>query len=380
MPPFKDFTPSLAKEPDLIGAISRDVAARGLVGEEDAGLLVYLAYSSRKLRHPLSVIIRGPSGSGKDQIQRIPAVLMPPRSIVNAMLLTPRALLHGKNGWLRNKIILGGERRHEQDDAQRDRTLVLRMLLSEGYVTQRSVADGQAVVQRQDGPVSYSETTTQKSVFQEDLNRCLTVRTDPSEDLTGRVVDAVFSERLPGERGQDGHVWLEKTHHEFQEWLKPVDVRIPYGARLAKLLPKSKIDVRRIAKHLRSLIEVVAYVHQGTRERDPNGCVLATLDDYAVARRLIARTFRELLDGDYSEKDDELKDLPEQFTTTEARDSGLIGVAGAVDRNQANKWTDRLVAAGLIVKVGTGPRGVHVWRKTQKRLEDLVLPTAEDLL
>lgn len=57
--------PELATDPNLIKAIQRDIAAMGLVGETDSGVLLYLAYSSRRLNKPLSVIIKGPSGSGK---------------------------------------------------------------------------------------------------------------------------------------------------------------------------------------------------------------------------------------------------------------------------------------------------------------------------
>jgi hypothetical protein len=98
--------PELAREPDLIKAISRDIANMGLVGERDAGLLVYLAYSSRKLANPLSVIIKGPSSSGKDEIQRRPADLMPDKDVIDAMSITPQALYYGEAGWLKHKIIL----------------------------------------------------------------------------------------------------------------------------------------------------------------------------------------------------------------------------------------------------------------------------------
>ena len=84
--------PELATDPNLIETIQRDIAALGLVGERDAALLVYLAYSSRKLNKPVSVIIKGPSGSGKDEIQRKPALLMPQKDVKDLMSVTPQAL------------------------------------------------------------------------------------------------------------------------------------------------------------------------------------------------------------------------------------------------------------------------------------------------
>lgn len=379
MPPFRDFTPNLAKEPDLIAAISRDIALRGLVGEEDAGLLVYLAYSSRKLNNPLSVIIRGPSGSGKDCIQRVPSYLMPPKSIVDAMSLTPEALFYvgnGKNGSLRHKILLGGERRHGDDPDQRDRTTAIRQLLSQKYITKQSVSKGDSKAFRQDGPVSYSETTTQEIVFQEDLSRCLLLRTNSSGGQNARVVDAVLSEYEPGEREADRWFWLEKAHHDFQNWLKPVDVRIPYARRLGSLMPSDRVEIRRIARQVAGLIEVIAYINQYQRKPDKDGKVLATIDDYRIARRLLVRSMQEVAGAKPDERDADLEKLPEEFTTTEA--GFALGVSEG-NRTTPKRWAERLVKVGVLTFVGASPNGGHVWRKTGTHLSDLILPTVEAL-
>lgn len=184
-------TLELARVPDLIEAIQRDIAAVGLVGEKDSGLLLYVAYSSRKLNKPLSVIVKGPSGSGKDEVQRRPAELMPPEDVKDLMSITPNALYYNEPEWLKHKILLGGERSHQDDDAQRDRTAAIRQMLSHGYITKSTVGErlrGREI--RQNGPISYSETTTMDSVFKEDANRCLQVDTNTSAKLTKLVLEA----------------------------------------------------------------------------------------------------------------------------------------------------------------------------------------------
>lgn len=369
MPPFR--------EPDLVAAISRDIALRGLVGEEDAGLLVYLAYSSRKLRQPLSVIIRGPSGSGKDQVQRVPAKLMPRKAVLDMMSISPQGLYYGgKNGWLRNRILLGGERKHEDDDAQRDRTSAIRQMLGNGYITKLTVKDGTGVAIRQDGPVSYSETTTQEVVFNEDSNRCLLVRTNPSDELTSRVLRSAASKYLPeSDRDADRWVWLDKTHESFQDWLKPVDVRIPYAQRLADLVPRS-IEIRRVFNQVLSVIEVVTYLHQATRKPDADGKTLATLTDYEIARQVVVRSLEESIGAgsDYQAIDAKLDELPQRFTNTQA--GAIIGVE---NRFQTKKWVDRLEDCGMIRFVRKGAHGVKTWEKTGKAVEDAVLPSAAAL-
>src|SRR5262249_51604475 len=189
--------------------------------EEDPALLVYLAYSSRKLRKPLSVIIKGPSGSGKDEVQRRPADLMPPEDVKDLMSVTPNALYYNEPGWMEHKILLGGERSHQDDDAQQDRTAAIRQMLSHGYITKATVGEGlQGREIRQDGPVSYSETTTKDSIFKEDANRCLQVNTNPSAKLTKQVLLAHGRRYQPGPDSADDTAQRAKDrHHEFQRSL-----------------------------------------------------------------------------------------------------------------------------------------------------------------
>src|SRR5262249_1343925 len=103
----------LGKHPNLISAIHRDIATVGLVGEAGSGLIGYIAYSSRKLKKPLSVVIKGQSSSGKDEVQRRPSDLMPPEDVKDLMSITPQALYYNQKGWLKHKVLLGGERRHQ---------------------------------------------------------------------------------------------------------------------------------------------------------------------------------------------------------------------------------------------------------------------------
>jgi len=134
-----EFVYNLALDPKLIQTISRHLLEVGLVGEINNGLLGYVAYTSRKLKNPVSLIIRGKSSSGKDMIQRKPAELMPPDDVIEATSLTPNALYYDEPGWLKHKVILGGERAHRTDEDQADRTAAIRQLISQGRITKRTI-------------------------------------------------------------------------------------------------------------------------------------------------------------------------------------------------------------------------------------------------
>lgn len=367
--------PELAMDPNLLDTIAEDLAAMGLVGERENGQLVYLCYTSRKLGKPLSPIIRGPSGSGKDELERRPADLMPTDDVIDAMRLTPQALYHGEPGWLKNKLVLGGERSHVEDEAQRDRTAAIRQMLSHGYITKALVVEGKTRHIRQDGPICYSETTTKATVFDEDLNRCVQLWVDASEEQTRRVLEAVAARYKPGDKPDV--VAIKKKHHAFQQWLAPVEVLVPFADLLAKRMPTNKVHVRRVFGQLLGLIQVVAFLYQAQRQKDENGCLVATFDDYDIARRLLLGPLHRSIGkgNDHANRAEIMAKLPNnQFTTTIAMHKLGIGT-NKVCIDQLN----RLANAGLVIKVkqGVGKQST-LWAKTEQATDDL-LPTVEAL-
>ena len=353
----------------------------GLVGEADAGLLMYLTYSSRKLKKPISGIIRGPSGSGKDELQRRPGDLMPPEDVIDLMSITPQALYYGESGWFVHKILLGGERRHEDDDAQRDRTAAVRQMLSHGYITKQTVVEGKGQYIRQDGPISYSETTTKDSIFREDANRCLQVNTDASKELTEKVLKAQGRAYQPGpDSANEDAEKAKKRHHEFQRSLVYVDVRIPYQGALADAMPKDRIEVRRLFGHVLSLIEVIAFLHQHQRRRNPYGQLEATVEDYAVARRLALGPLHTAigLGADYSRCkgiERKLRKLPRgEFDSKQAAEA--LGAGSPISRKVTQEALKKLAAMGGIelVAESVGNKPAR-WRWKGKSIDELILPS-----
>jgi hypothetical protein len=372
--------PDLATDPQLIDRIVADIATMGLVGEEDAGLLIYSAGSSRKLNKPLSVIIKGVSGSGKDEVQRQPTKLMPPEDVIEATSLTPQSLYYGPEGWLKHKIIQGPERAHQDDEVQRDRTAAIRQLLSQGAITKVTVGPGlEGKTIRQEGPVCYMETTTQDSIFAEDANRCLQVNTDASTALTRKVLLAQAQVYAPGkDQSATAQQEVRERHWVFQRSLNYVDVRIPFSRKLAKHMPATRIEVRRIFGQVLSLIEVIAFLHQHQRPRNAAGQLEATVEDYAVARRLILGPLHASigLGKDFAKYGPLLDKLPEGvFTTTEAADT-----MDAKTRKTCLNWLAKLAALGVLQLVCAGEGSAPTtWQRTGKSIDELILPAVDKI-
>jgi hypothetical protein len=83
--------------------------------------------------------------------------------------------------------------------------------------------------------------------------------------------------------------------HALQQWLEqgPSQVAIPYATDLVSAIPPVDVRLRRDVWALLQLIAAHALLHQATRERDASGRVVATLDDYAVVRGLVADLLAE---------------------------------------------------------------------------------------
>src|SRR5688500_1237344 len=57
--------PALARELDILARFRTDLAAAGVVGEDRLGRLLFLSMTSRLLRKPVSVVVRGAASTGK---------------------------------------------------------------------------------------------------------------------------------------------------------------------------------------------------------------------------------------------------------------------------------------------------------------------------
>jgi hypothetical protein len=253
-------------------------------------------------------------------------------------------------------------------------------MLSHGYITKSTVENLQTQKIRQEGPVCYTETTTKDSIFEEDVNRCFKISADDSEGQTVKVLDAIGESWLPGpDRSEQAQEQARKRHWGFQRALKRVVVRIPYAKALTAAMPKQHVKVRRIfRRHVIALIEVIAYLHQFIRPRNSFGQLEATLEDYALARRLVLGSLHLAigLGKDFAKCQEIEKKLPQdkQFTTAEA--AAALGKDGPLSRKVTGEALAKMATHGIIklVRTGIGTKP-SVWEWTGKTVDELLLPS-----
>lgn len=290
---------TMLQDPQLIGRIIEDVAALGLAGEHELAATIYLTGTSRLLDKPLAAIVQGHTSSGKSYVIQRVASLFPQESITNATQMTPQALYHMPPGTLEHRFIVAGERAHAQNDETADTTKALREIISEGWLVKQvpEKVDGQGFVtveKRIVGPIAYVESTTLTRIFEEDANRCLLLATDETEAQTRRVLETMARGFSGGLDKQDRQRIIDK-HHAAQRIIRPSQVMIPYASGLAENFPAKRPEARRAYSHLLGLISASALLHSRQRQSDLEGQIIATLEDYTLAKRLLDGPLARLL-------------------------------------------------------------------------------------
>ncbi len=289
---------ALLRDPLLLDHVVTDLAACGLVGEDDNKLLAYLACTSRKLSKPLAIVVQSSSAAGKSSLMEAVLSFIPDEEKVQYSAMTGQSLFYLGDADIKHKVLAIAE-----EEGAEQASYALKLLQSEGRLriasTGKDAASGRHVTHSYEveGPVAILSTTTALDVDEELLNRCLVLTVDESESQTAAIhVQQKQMETLEGVRRRRRREALVAMHQNAQRLLHPVEVVNPLAPSL--MFSSTKTRTRRDQPKLLGLIKTIAFLHQHQRElkRSEDGIdfIEATADDVATAQRLL----RWILDDD----------------------------------------------------------------------------------
>lgn len=331
----------LARSPDLIGEIQRDLDQLGIVGERTNRLLLYLAMTSRKMEEPLAVRIVASSGAGKSHLQAAVLSLCPAEDLIELTALTDRALFYESGDSLRHKAIALAEvagaagARYALRNLISDRRLVIKSTI-------RNPLTGrlEARVNTVHGPAAVFETTTDPDTDAETRSRYVLLSVDESPEQTRAILEAQrHSHTLDGRRRRHRRAAVLARQRAFQRMLRPLAVVNPFEPLLAcgDGTINGTLPCRRDHPKYLNLILAVTFLHQHQRavktDAELGEYIETTLDDIAVANELAADLFGQSLD-ELASPSRELLRLLGGYVTQRA---------GAEDEKQpqAVEWTRR---------------------------------------
>lgn len=275
----------LAQELRILDRFAEAFRRSGVVGEDRIAKLIYLALTSRCLNRPVSMVIKGPSSAGKSFTLEKVLNFFPDDAYHALTGMSERALAYGDEPLKHRFLVI-----YEAAGLQREfGNYLIRSLLSEGrlvYEFVEKTKDGlrNRRVERE-GPTGLLVTTTAVHLHPENETRMLSLTVTDTPAQTRAVFAALAEDNACADGDIDVTPW-----HALQTWLKGGDheVAIPYAKDLANLVPPVSVRLRRDFKAVLNLVMAHAILHQTQRERDGKGRIVATMDDYAVVRELVA--------------------------------------------------------------------------------------------
>lgn len=277
----------LANNPNILNVLETVIRDRGFAGTTEIPKLVYLTLLTGMLDTPVSLVIKGPSGSGKSFSMNMGKQFIPPSAYEQFEGMSEKALVYLKNLNLKHKHLVIGEAAGMAEGNGRS---LLRQLLSEGKVryatvqsTEKNGLEG-SELPTLEGPTGLLMTTTANSLHLEDESRMLSVEVKDSPELIEQALlaQALGTNRVLEPLNMD--TWFG-LYGQISEG--PKEVFIPFAVEIAKGLPKSHDRIKRDFPHVLSLIKAHALLHSARRGRNEDGAVIANVDDYAAVRDLV---------------------------------------------------------------------------------------------
>ncbi len=282
---------ALATRPRILDEFAQAYRAAGAVGEARTAMTLYLALTSRFLSRPVSVAVKGPSSGGKSFTVESVLRFFPPEAVHCLTAVSDRALAYTEAD-LEHRFLVVYEAAGMLGEFA---SYLIRSLLSEGrlvYEVVEKTPNGfrPRRIEKQ-GPTGLVVTTTAVRLHPENETRLLSLVVTDTPEQTRAILRAIAESSVVA---VDPEPWLALQH-----WLAHAEHRvvIPFASALAERIPPVAVRLRRDFGQLLALIRAHAILHQATRERDGEGQILATLEDYAVVRTLVVDVIAEGIDA-----------------------------------------------------------------------------------
>lgn len=283
----------LLDDPRLLDRVVETMRLNSYAGDTDPPLLLYLAMTSRFMERPINVAVVAPSASGKNRAVDEARRLLPADAVHVISAGSARALIYDSAADYRYRVILFAEADSIPDDGPAASAV---RTLAEGNelrysVTEQDKRSGRFETRHilKHGPTGLITTST-KSLAHQLGTRVLEISIPDDADQTREIIR--MQARIAA--GKTAEVANVDEFHAAQTWLELAGERrvvVPFGEALSDLVPSDLTRLRRDFQQLLTAIQTVAFLHQRQRQRDEQGRITATLEDYAVVQRLFAPIF-----------------------------------------------------------------------------------------
>lgn len=369
---------TLAQQPDLLAAYAETLEELGLAGASRHAKLLVLAFTSRLVERPVNVYIRGESSTGKSHLMKTVAQLFPEDALISMTGMSERALVYDQRSY-RHRFLLVSESTALQQGSGKGASVMATLIrevtsshqvrYSTTRMDEQGKRDAQTIVK--EGPTGLCTTGT-RALEQELGTRVLFLDMTPDASYRSDVLG-----HLARQANRSQHDRPDPTPFlALQAWLQRTcagrcDVYIPFAEAIS---PQFNRDANRSLRDfptLLSLIKTHALLHQATRERDEQGRIIATLEDYRQVYELSEPAFRASVLPNWTRAEREIIDAIDELSG-DSDDEGVtvaqLAEALGISANAVNTRLEGLKREGDVVNLAAnGQVGRYVLGEPARR-------------
>ena len=331
---------------DLVDVIL-DAVRQVHAGDDDNVLALLLAWASLRFDTPVSVLIQGPPSTGKSHLLETLRSLWPPESYIYRSSLSPKALAYTTESLSHRVVILAEAVSIATSD---ESGYLVRTLLSEGRIVHEAVektASGlKAVKLEREGPTALFATTTRHKLESQLVSRAWLLESKSDNAYLNAALDAIAcgdAEVPHADNIRQALAWL------YHRGNPRVRIPEPLMRAVRGLFTGKDPTELRVFKRLLASIKASAYLHQLMRPTDSGGYVLATEDDYRVARRALAAAF-ETATSDLTPRQREAWQAVRDLQGADGATLADIAKALGVRKPTARELLKALIAKGYVAQ------------------------------
>ncbi len=287
----------LLEAPDLLERVADAIRVSGYAGDVRPALMSYICLTSRRLERPLNLSYLAQSASGKNHAAEAPLPLFPETAFYLIRAGSERALIYNDESFEHRIVIVG-----EVDSVPENgpAASAIRSLMTdtamEYEVVEKDQETGSFAVRRirKPGPTGLITTST-RPLGEQASTRTLAITLDDTPKQTRAIMHAHAEAVNALRAATDPSAFVA-----LQRWLDLAGecrVTVPYAAALADVVPAEQVRMRRDFRQLLTVIQTIALLHQRQRQRDAKGRIVATLEDYRMARDVLLDVFTAVASG-----------------------------------------------------------------------------------
>jgi hypothetical protein len=346
----------LLRSQNLLYDFGLQLTEFGFAGDTKYAKLIYLIVTSRLTDKPISVVVKGPSSSGKSFLVEQVLRFFPEEAFYELSAMSDKSLAYSDVPLNHRMLVV-----YEAVGANNETgSYLLRSLLSEGciryeYVEKTNDGLKPRMIERE-GPTGLITTTTATHLHQENETRMIEVTLSDTPEQTSKILSA-HALAATGKRKSDfsTEVGRWKALHQYIS-ASNTAVVIPFAEELSKKIDPVNVRLRRDFPAFLHLIKAHAILHQTNRKFDNSGRIVATIGDYSAVYDLVGELYANTSSARVDKSVREVVQIIAEkchSNTTKCVFSKDIAAELGVDKSSVSRRLKRATEQGFIINEET---------------------------